>query len=401
MVRPQQPRRRRREPPGPDTDVHEREFDLPASRDGVRPGRVRARGAIDVRYRCEWLSTRIEGDGFVIGTSDGTPLQGVRLRAGDDGSRGGRRSRPRGCAALCGHACCRTATREERVHRRQAQLRLRDRPGSAAGRRLVLASPVRSTPPCSFLAASSPLSPAFDEHVRGGSGSHVIDAAIERVERCNGGYRIREWHELAWRARARGGRGHRRNRLPCPAAGPAEPRCRDRQRRPSSGTDAVLGRVSPCPGSTSPETPKPRRASASMARHRARAQHGFRQRRLVASASRRRTSDDEPRACASTATRSFRSSPTSSRGAELWSQKSYLARVVGFDASHGIRDEGIVPLARFVDHDHGDACAVAVEYTTRQDDRPAPTCGAAVDWSSTSSCRIRCTPSTRTSTSAS
>jgi hypothetical protein len=47
------------------------------------------------------------------------------------------------------------------------------------------------------------------------------------------------------------------------------------------------------------------------------------------------------------------------RAPELWVQKGYLARVVDFE---GLRDEGIVPLADFVDRDGGDACAVTVEY---------------------------------------
>jgi hypothetical protein len=47
---------------------------------------------------------------------------------------------------------------------------------------------------------------------------------------------------------------------------------------------------------------------------------------------------------------------------ELWTQKGYLARVVGVDEADGFRDEGIVPLADFVDREGGDACAVAVEY---------------------------------------
>jgi hypothetical protein len=51
-----------------------------------------------------------------------------------------------------------------------------------------------------------------------------------------------------------------------------------------------------------------------------------------------------------------------SRAPELRTQKGYLARVVAVDQADGIRDEGIVPLADFVDRDGGDACAVAVEY---------------------------------------
>jgi hypothetical protein len=50
------------------------------------------------------------------------------------------------------------------------------------------------------------------------------------------------------------------------------------------------------------------------------------------------------------------------RAPELWSQKAYLARVVAIDGTGELRDDGIVPLAHFVDHDDGDACAVAVEY---------------------------------------
>jgi hypothetical protein len=47
---------------------------------------------------------------------------------------------------------------------------------------------------------------------------------------------------------------------------------------------------------------------------------------------------------------------------ELWTQKGYLARLVGVDGAGEIRDEGIVPLADFVDREGSDACAVAVEY---------------------------------------
>ena len=46
---------------------------------------------------------------------------------------------------------------------------------------------------------------------------------------------------------------------------------------------------------------------------------------------------------------------------ELWTQKGYLVRVVSVDGD-GFGDQGIVPLAHFVDDDAGDACAVAVEY---------------------------------------
>jgi thioredoxin reductase len=46
---------------------------------------------------------------------------------------------------------------------------------------------------------------------------------------------------------------------------------------------------------------------------------------------------------------------------ELWNQKSYLARAVSLDGSEGIRDEGMVPLADFVDTEGAAAVAIAVE----------------------------------------
>ncbi len=48
---------------------------------------------------------------------------------------------------------------------------------------------------------------------------------------------------------------------------------------------------------------------------------------------------------------------------ELWNQRSYLAQVVSFDADAGIRDEGILPLAHFVDSEGPDAVAVTLEPT--------------------------------------
>jgi hypothetical protein len=50
---------------------------------------------------------------------------------------------------------------------------------------------------------------------------------------------------------------------------------------------------------------------------------------------------------------------------ELWHQRAYLARVISLDPSAGPRDEGIVPLAAFVDgvgdDGPGDALAVTLE----------------------------------------
>jgi len=59
-----------------------------------------------------------------------------------------------------------------------------------------------------------------------------------------------------------------------------------------------------------------------------------------------------------------------SRGPELWHQRSYLARVVTVDRDTGILDEGIVPLAHFVDGRGPDAVAIALESNGRDDPYP-------------------------------
>lgn len=59
------------------------------------------------------------------------------------------------------------------------------------------------------------------------------------------------------------------------------------------------------------------------------------------------------------------------RAPELWNQKSYLARAFSLDTSEGIRDEGIVPLAQFVDEEGAPGVAIAVETDDTGDIHPA------------------------------
>ena len=60
-----------------------------------------------------------------------------------------------------------------------------------------------------------------------------------------------------------------------------------------------------------------------------------------------------------------------SRGPELWHQRSYLARVISLDRDQGISDEGIEPLAHFLDASGVDAIAVTLESNGRDDPYPA------------------------------
>ncbi len=59
------------------------------------------------------------------------------------------------------------------------------------------------------------------------------------------------------------------------------------------------------------------------------------------------------------------------RAPELLNQKAYLARVVSFDRSRGITDEGIVPLGHFVDEPGPDAVAISVETDEHGHHHPA------------------------------
>jgi hypothetical protein len=54
-------------------------------------------------------------------------------------------------------------------------------------------------------------------------------------------------------------------------------------------------------------------------------------------------------------------------GPELWHQRAYLARVVSIDPDAGALDEGVVPLAHFVDAAGPDAVAVTLESNGRDD----------------------------------
>jgi thioredoxin reductase len=56
---------------------------------------------------------------------------------------------------------------------------------------------------------------------------------------------------------------------------------------------------------------------------------------------------------------------------ELWNQKSYLCRALTLDQATGVRDAGIVPLADFVDSEGQAAVAIAVETDDTGDIHPA------------------------------
>ena len=348
----------------------DREFDVPA-RSEMEASLVEfaKRGDVRVRYGCEWLSTRRDGEGFVLGTSDGeyrcrvcvfaigvtepwvAPIPGLEAAPHYVATDAPERYR--------GKSVFIVGKRNSGFELAQGLL--------PWARRLVLGSP---RPVDTAVLAFSPLSmrylSPYTEHVRGGSGSYVVDAAIERVERHADGYRIHA-SGTTWEGRLE---------LECDeviaATGFRAP-VRD---LPNLGVAMVNDGRMPAQtpfweslsvpgiyfaGNVTQASPGLRKHGATSSsssvngfRYNARvlAQH-IAEKHFGLPRERRQLDDDEvvPYLLGELA-----------HAPELWTQKGYLARVVDVDAGDGIRDEGIVPLADFVDRDGGDACAVAVEY---------------------------------------
>jgi thioredoxin reductase len=328
-----------------------------------------ARGRVSVRYGCEWLSTRRDDAGFVLTTSDGeyrcrvcvfaigvtepwvAPIPG--LEAAPHYVAASPPERYQGKSVFI-------------VGKRNSGFEL------AQGllpwaRRIVLGSP---RPVDTAMLAFSPLSirylSPYTEHIRGGTGSYVLDAAIERVERHPDGYRIHA-NGTTWEGKLElesdeviAATGFRAPVRDLPSLGVAMVNDgRMPAQTPYWESISVPGIY--FAGNVMQGSPGLRKHGATsssgsvngyrynarvLARHIAEKHFG-----LVRE---RRPLDGDhvvPHLLAELA-----------HAPELWTQKGYLARVVDVDGSEGIRDEGIVPLADFVDRDGGDACAVAVEY---------------------------------------
>ena len=234
-------------------------------------------------------------------------------------------------------------------------------------RRIVLGSP---RPVDTAMLAFSPLSvrylSPYTEHIRGGTGSYVVDAAIERVERHADGYRIHAsgttWEgELELETR----RGDRGNRLPCAGTRPAELGVamvndgRMPAQTPYWESISVPGIY--FAGNVTQASPGLRKHGATS---RSSSVNGFRYNaRVLAQHIAEKHFGLAARAAAdSTATRSFRICSASSRTRPSSGLRRATSRELSASTTPTVRDDGIVPLADFVDRDGGDACAVSVEY---------------------------------------
>jgi thioredoxin reductase len=327
------------------------------------------RGGVRVRYGCEWLSTRRDDAGFVLETSDGeyrcpvcvfaigvtepwvAPIAGLEAAPHYVGATAPERYQ--------GKSVFIVGKRNSAFELAQGLL--------PWARRIVLASP---RPLDTAMLAFSPLSirylSPYTEHIRGGPGTYVIDAAIERVERHADGYRIH----------ASGTTSESQLELESDAVIAATGFRAPVRDLPSLGVAMVNDGRMPAQtpywesislpgiyfaGNVTQASPGLRKHGATSSsgsvngfRYNARvlAQH-IAEKHFGLGRERRSLDGGEvvPYLLGELA-----------HAPELWTQKGYLARVVDVDGADGFRDEGIVPLADFVDRDGGDACAVAVEY---------------------------------------
>ena len=327
------------------------------------------RTGLPVRYRCEWLATRREGETFVLETSDGeyraravvfaigmtepwtAPIPGL-----EGAPHYVETSRP-------------ADYRDKRVFivgKRNSGFEV------AAGllpwaRQIFLGSP---RPVDTATLARAPvrvryLQP-YDESVRGGLGSYVLDAAIERVERRDAGYLVVA-EGTTWPGRLElevddvvAATGFRTPLRDLPDLGVA------------TVADGRLPAQTPFWESVSVPgiffAGNVTQGAAGLAR-RGVANHsgsvnGFRYnaRVLARQLAERYFGVSRPRSTLSDEEVLPLLLHELAFAPELWIQKGYLARIVTVDAATGIRDEGILPLEHFVDSGGPDAVAAAVEF---------------------------------------
>jgi thioredoxin reductase len=325
------------------------------------------RAKLHVRYGCRWEATRTEGDGFVLETSDGeyrcrvivfavgvttpwtAPIPGLEEAA--------HYVDVRGASEYDGRSVFIVGKRNSAFEIANSLL--------PWAKRIVLASPrgIRTD-----VLGHSPLRTRYlqplDEHVRGGFGTSIVDASIERVERSADGFRV---HALgtSW-------------------DGPLVFDCDDviaatgfqapLQDLPRLGVATVSNGRIPAQtafwesvsvpgiyfaGNATLGSPGLRKQGLSS---NSSSVNGFRYnaRVLVRHLAEKHFGVDpsrpliEPGRLVPHLLRELAIAP------ELWIQKGYLCRIVN-RAADGLRDDGILPLQVFVDEPGPDACAIAIE----------------------------------------
>jgi thioredoxin reductase len=346
----------------------DRSYDVP-SRAEMEAGLARfaERTGLRVRYGCRWEATRTDGDEFVLETSDGdyrcraivfaigattpwtAPILGLEHAA--------HYVEVRPAAEYDGRSVFIVGKRNSAFEIANSLL--------PWAKRIVLASPraIRTD-----VLGHSPLRTRYlqplDEHVRGGFGTSIVDASIERVERTADGFRV---HALgtSWDGplvfdcddviAATGFRAPLRDLPKLGVATVADGKIP--AQTPFWESVSVPGIY--FAGNATLGSPGLRKQGLSS---NSGSVNGFRYnaRVLVRHLAEKHFGVEPPRPPVEPdrlvphLLRELATAP------ELWIQKGYLCRIVN-RAADGLHDDGILPLQVFVDEPGPDACAIAVE----------------------------------------
>jgi thioredoxin reductase len=345
----------------------DRTFDVP-SRQEMEGALVAfaERAGLAVRYGCRWEGTRRENGGFVLETSDGEYT--CRAAVFALGVTEPWKADIPGVEHAPHYAETRNASEYQGksvfiVGKRNSGFEVAHGLLPWASK-IVLASP---RPADISVLGRSPLRvrylQALDEYSRGGSGAYVIDAAIEGIERRNGGYRVRT-HGTTWKGELFFdvdevviATGFRTPLGDLPRIGgatvndgriPAQTPFFESVSVPGiyfagNATQGAPGLRKQGLASNSTSVNGFRYNARVLARHLAEARFGVAVERPVVPRDQVVRFLLRELACAP----------------ELWIQKGYLTRVLTMGEE--VRDEGIVPLEHFVDQSGPDAVAVAIE----------------------------------------
>ena len=346
--------------------VMDRTHDVPSRAEMQRQLEVFAeRARVLVRYGCRWEATRADGDGFALETTDGE-YRARRVVFALGVTEPWRPPMIEGCEDIPHYAEAPRTPQELRgrdvvvIGKRNSAFEL------ATGllpwaRKIVLVSPspiqtdvlARTTVRARYL-------PAYEDHAVGG-GVYAVDAAVRRILRTHPGYRV---HVDGTSFRE--GRLQLEGDIAIAATGFATPLLD----LPQLGVATVAQNRIPAltPFWESVTVPgiffagNATQGAPGLRKHgvvsTSAAVQGFRYnarilaRRLAGVTSDRLLARDDviPFLLHELA-----------HAPELWTQKGYLARVLTADESGGMRDEGIQPLAHFVDAAGPDGVAVCVE----------------------------------------
>jgi thioredoxin reductase len=350
----------------------DRSYDVP-SRPEMEAGLTAFadRAGLDVRYGCRWEATRREEDGYVLVTSDGE----YRCRAAvlAIGMTEPWRPATAGMDAVPHYVDTRppheyAGRRVFIVGKRNSAFEIAQALLPWAGQ-LILASP---RPVQTSVLALSPLRvrylQPYDEFVRGGFGTFILDAAVERIERRDDGYRIAT-HGTSWD----GSLSFDVNDV-IAATGFGTPLSDLPRLGVATVADGRLPALTPFWESVSLRglffAGNVTQAERGLEKHGVAASstavNGFRYnaRVLAQHLAERWFGVALPRPAVDAGEVVPLLLREASRAPELWIQKGYLARVLSVDES-GVRDDGILPLTHFVDDGPDEGAAVTVELDSR------------------------------------